>query len=483
MGTRRPSSGAQNRSVAKVRAVAALSLPLAAALAVAACSTSSSSPSTASSAPAAASTSAGAASSAPASAASSAASSPSSSAAGTGSYNPVTDYTTYIGGHSGAANSSLSPVDIGVINQQGGSADIAPEWTDGAQIAADYINQEAGGIDGHPVKIVTCFIPDVVSNAAQCGQQMANNSGVQAVSIGAVAVGNEAMESALSPTGKVLVFGVSVSPIDSTYKDGYILFGDGTHVEAPLATFIKQYTSAKTVSLIYPNLPGSNVEAEITEAALKYEGIPTKIVAFDPSTTNLSGPLIASGAATAGLLINDAPNPQLCSDVYKAIKQLNITTPVLANVPCDSAVAATGDGGQLPVGWYYASANPLPGDASDPSLAAFAAVADKFGKSSDASDAWVADSFAQLLTIAKWDDELLTSGKTITAANLNALAKTFKGPVPQGAPTLVCGSFTQAPAVCNDEVSFFQNTSPGVFKAIARWIGPPTGFVIPASLQ
>jgi hypothetical protein len=52
-----------------------------------------------------------------------------------------------------------------------------------------------------------------------------------------------------------------------------------------------------------------------------------------------------------------------------------------------------------------------------------------------------------------------------------------------GAPTLVCGSFSQAPAVCNDEVSFFRNTSPGVFKAIARWIGPPTGFAIPAGLQ
>jgi hypothetical protein len=42
------------------------------------------------------------------------------------------------------------------------------------------------------------------------------------------------------------------------------------------------------------------------------------------------------------------------------------------------------------------------------------------------------------LTIAKWDDELLKAGKPITASNLNALAKTFKGPVPQGAATLVC---------------------------------------------
>jgi branched-chain amino acid transport system substrate-binding protein len=389
----------------------------------------------------------------------------------------------FINGHSGAADASKSPIDIGVINQQGGSADIAPEWTNGATVAADYINKDAGGIDGHPVKLVTCFIPDQVSNAAQCGQQMANNPNVQAASVGAVAIGNQAMENAISPSGKVLVFGVSVSPVDATYKDGYILFGDATHVEAPLATFIKNYLHSKSVAIVYPNLPGSNVDAEITEDALKYEHIPVKVVGFDPSTTNLAGPLIAAGAATAGLLINDSPSPQICSAIYKGIKQLNITTPVLANVPCDSTVTAQGDGGQLPTGWYYASANPLPGDAADPSLAAFKTVATQFGNATLAADAWTADSFAQVLTIAKWDDQLLTEGKQITSANLNNIAKTFKGAVPQGAPKLACGSFTQAPAVCNDEVSFFQNTAPGVFRAVARWIGPPNGFVIPAGLQ
>jgi branched-chain amino acid transport system substrate-binding protein len=370
-----------------------------------------------------------------------------------------------------------------VINQQGGSADIAPEWTDGAIIAQDYINKDAGGIDGHPVKIVTCFIPDVVANAASCGQQMANNPAIQAVSVGAVAIGNQAMESALAPTGKVLVFGVSVSPIDTTYKTGYILFGDATHVEAPLATFIKQYLHSKSVAIIYPDLPGSNVDAEITEDALKYEGVPVKVVGFDPTDTNLTGPLIASGAATAGLVINDSPSPVICSDIYKAIKQLNISTPVLANVPCDSTVTAQGDGGALPIGWYYASANPLPGDPDDPSIAAFKTIADQFHYGTYAADAWVADSFAQMLTIAKWDDQLLVAGKKITSSSLNSIAKTFKGPVPQGAPSLVCGSFTQAPAVCNDRDSFFQNTSPGVFKAIARWIGPPSGFQIPPGLQ
>ncbi|HEY7324468.1 MAG TPA: ABC transporter substrate-binding protein, partial [Streptosporangiaceae bacterium] len=169
-----------------------------------------------------------------------------------------------------------------MTNQQGGSADIAPEWMIGAQLAADLINNSAGGIDGHSLKLVTCAIPDLVANAQQCGQQFANDGNIQAVAVGAVAIGNEALEDALAPTGKPAFFGIAVSPVDTTYKHGYILFGDSTHVEAPLATFIKQYLHAKSVAIIYPNLPGANVNAQITQDALQYEGIPVKVVSFDP---------------------------------------------------------------------------------------------------------------------------------------------------------------------------------------------------------
>lgn len=395
----------------------------------------------------------------------------------------MVNYTGYIGGHPGAANSKLSPIQIGVINQQGGNADLAPQWTVGATVGADYINRDAGGIDGHPVKLVTCFIPDQVSNAAQCGQKMANNPQISAISVGAVAIGNQAMESAVAPTGKVMVWGVAGSPIDATYKNGYILFGDGTHVEAPLATFAKQKLHAKRVSIVFENIPGLSVGANIIAGALKSEGVSTNVVGYDPSTTDLAGPIEASKASSADLFIAEAGGGSSCSDMYKGLTQLNITTPVLTNVPCDTPQVATGDGGQLPKGWYYASANPLPGDKSDPSLGAFGKVATQFHQGAYAKDAWVADSFAQMLTIAKWETQVLKSGKQITPANVNRVAKAFKGPVPQGAPDLICGTIKTAPGICNDKVSFFQNTSPGVFKAVARFLGPPPGYHIPAAVQ
>jgi branched-chain amino acid transport system substrate-binding protein len=399
-----------------------------------------------------------------------------------GDYHPVSNYAAFVGG-SGKADNSKSPIYIGVVNQQGGIADIAPEWTNGTTLAADFINNQAGGIDGHPLKLVVCPIPDTTSAAQQCGEEFANNSSIQTVAMGAVVIGNQPLEQALLPTKKALVMGVTILPVDSTYKYGYILYGDATRVEAPIGTFVHEFLpKVKSVSIIYANVPGSNVPNEVIASTLEYYHISVKLTAFDPTSANITAPVIASGAATAGLVIDGAGNPVQCSDVYQALKQLNIKTPVLANVPCDSAVTAQGDGGALPVGWYYASANPLPGDPDDPSLAAFKAVADKYGDPTGASDAWVADAFGQVLTIAKVYNEILKSGGTITEAAVNKDLKSLKGAIPQGPPQLQCGSIKGAPAICNDEDQFFQNTSPGVFKAIARWISAPKGWSPPAGL-
>jgi branched-chain amino acid transport system substrate-binding protein len=401
---------------------------------------------------------------------------------GTGNYHPVSDYAGFVGG-SGKADSSKSPIYIGVVNQQGGTLDIAPEWTAGTALAADFINNQAGGIDGHPVQLVTCAIPDTTSAAQQCGEEFANNNNIQAVAMGAVVIGNQPLEQALAPTNKALVMGVTILPVDSTYKDGYILYGDATRVEAPIGTFIHQFLpKVKSVSIIYANVPGSDVPNKVIASTLEYYHIAVHLTAFDPTSANITAPVIASGAATAGLVIDGAGNPVQCSDVYKALKQLNIKTPVLANVPCDSAVTAEGDGGTLPLGWYYASANPLPGDPADPSLAAFKKVADQYGDPTGASDAWVADAFGQVLTIAKVYNEILKSGGQITEATVNKDLKSLKGAIPQGPPQLQCGSISGAPAICNEEDQFFQNTSPGVFKAIARWIGAPPGWSPPTGL-
>jgi branched-chain amino acid transport system substrate-binding protein len=400
-------------------------------------------------------------------------------------YHPVTNYLAFVGGTAGKANPKLSPIYVGVVNQQGGSEDIAPEWTTGAELAQSYLNDDLGGIDGHPVKLVTCFIPDTVSNAESCGQQMANDSQVSAVAVGPITIGNSALEDAMAPRGKVIVWGISTSPTDETYRRGFALFGDDSHVEGQFATFIKKYLKATSVSIVYENIPGGSIGPDITSAALAYAGIKSSnihVVGYDPSTTDLTVPLEAADASTSSVVFADVNGPA-CANIYKAIQELGVKTKVIANVTCISSQIQTADGGTLPQGWYYGSAIPFYNDKTDPSGPAFLKVASKFGDASYASDAWVENAFSEVLTISKWDTSILKSHEKITPAAVFRQGRAQTAPVPFSAPSLVCGTIASAPIVCNDRDSFFQNTAPNVFKVVARWILAPTGFKVPAGLE
>ena len=85
---------------------------------------------------------------------------PASTGTGGAGAESVTNYLTYVGGKAGPANKSLPPVYIGYINQQGGPTSIGLLATAGAQMAVNYANAELGGVDGHPIQLVTCFPTD-----------------------------------------------------------------------------------------------------------------------------------------------------------------------------------------------------------------------------------------------------------------------------------------------------------------------------------
>ncbi|MBO0692284.1 MAG: ABC transporter substrate-binding protein [Acidimicrobiaceae bacterium] len=392
--------------------------------------------------------------------------------------NPVTNFVQYVGGKAGKANPKLSTIQLEYINQQGGSGDMAPETINGAVAATNYLNKEVGGIDGHPVKLVTCAIPDTVSQAAACGQQFANNKNVAVAAVGDVSIGNQALEAAVAHTKKPLVFLIAGSNSDDLYKPGYALYGDATHVEAPWATFFKNHLHVKTVALINQDLPGTDLAVTITRDALQYDGMKVKIANYDPSSTDLTAPLTAAGAKTADILLADVYTNSACINLYSTLKQLAITTPVAVNIPCADPQVAQGDGGKLPP-WYYAVATATSLDPTNKAGAKLNAILRRYGEGKYVGDPWVQDSFGQVLTMAKWETSVLKSGGKIDPASVARTATAFKGPLVFGAPNLVCGTIKGAPAVCNDEVSYFKAVN-GVFHVAARWQAPPKGFVVPA---
>ncbi len=434
-----------------------------AAVAVAGCGSSSSSSSSQSSA-AATSTSAAATSSA-------AGTTSTSAGAGGAGAQAVTNYLSYVHGKAGKADASLPPVTIGWINQQGGQQAIGPLATAGAQMAVKYINAELGGVDGHPVVLKTCFITSAEEEGKTCAQQLLADKSVQVIDEGAVAIGIQSFYSTIAGAKPVIV-GVAVTPVDSVQKNAVIMFGDVTHVLGPFGTYAKQVLHAKTAALIYPNIAGITDGAAAIDASLKAAGVSVKKVAYDESSTDLIGPLTSAGATSADMVIPYSDSSG-CVNLAKGLKQLGITdAKKIVSAPlCLNGQVAAGLGGDFPI-WTYAIASSLFGDPTDPGMPPYMKVAAKYSTPANAPDPWNIVSFAQLLTTVRYLNEL-GYGKA-TPAGILAKAKAFTGPVALGAPSLACGKYPSAPAVCNDRAQFFEYHGKHAFVKVAPWLQPPS---------
>ena len=391
---------------------------------------------------------------------------------GSSAAGPVTNYLTYVGGKAGKANPKLSPIVIGAVNTQGGQVLVGPNWTKGAELAVKYVNTYLGGVQGHPVVLSECFTTSAEEEGTKCGQKFANDKRISVVELGAVAVGNQSFYAALGGK-KPIVSGVALLPVDATQKNEFALFGTNDSVLGPWGTFAKTQLHAKTAAVIYPQIPGIDVGAKVEKTSLDDAGITTKLVGFDPSSTDLTGPLTAAGAQTADIVVpqSDAAD---CVNVAKTLQQLGVPgSKIVSNPLCLSGQVAAGLGGDL-APWVYGIASSLAGDTSDPAVVPYNNAMKKLGQTALAQDAWVIVSWGQILTTVKEMNALGVAN--ITAPKLTKALRAFKGPQALGAPSLQCGKYPTEPAACNDQTQFFQYEGKGVFKRLTGWLRPPANF-------
>jgi branched-chain amino acid transport system substrate-binding protein len=381
----------------------------------------------------------------------------------------VTDYLAYTGGKGGAADNSMSPIAIGWVNGQGGAQEI-PQATQAAQGAIKYINTELGGIGGHPLTLHTCFIKQAEEEGQKCGQQLVNDKDVSVIVYGAVVTGNQALAATINGQ-KPIVVGVSAAPADSTAKNAYLLYGDQTHVLGPWGTYARDILHAKTAAVVYPSQAGANSAAAAATAGLKAAGIDVKSVGYDVNATDLIGPLTAAGGQSADVVVpmTDATG---CINLAKALKQVAPTKPVVSNPLCLSPQVAAGLGGDFPQ-WVYGIAQVLPADATAPDAKYYQTTAAKYGLKPDVTN----NPFGAL----GWDLMLITAklmngvgADKITPQAMTAALQAFKGPLVMGAPTVECGKYPAAPAVCNDQTKFYKYNGKFQFQAVSDWLRPPS---------
>jgi branched-chain amino acid transport system substrate-binding protein len=379
----------------------------------------------------------------------------------------VTNYLTYTGGTSGPANSSLTPVTVGWLNEQGDANPPGLLATNGAEMAVSYINKELGGVDGHPLKLDTCFTT-TEEQGTTCAQQFLANKAISVIATGGVAVGAQSFFSTLNSQLPV-IDGVAVTPYDAVQKSTVVLFGDATHVLGPMGNYAKNVLHAKTASVIYPDTPGLLPGAQAIQSALQSAGVSVTMEGYPVGATNLTSVLAAAHASTADMVVPYADATD-CVNLARALVAQGITDPTkIVSAPLclsGTVIAALGD---FPK-WTYSIASSLYGDPTDPGMPAYMAVASKYTTAGDAPDPWNIVAFGEMLTVDKILNQV--GYANISPTTILAAAKAFKGPQALGAPSLDCGEFSNAPGVCNDRAQFFEYEGKNKFVKVAGWLTP-----------
>jgi branched-chain amino acid transport system substrate-binding protein len=201
----------------------------------------------------------------------------------------VTNYLTYVHGKRGKADPKKSKILIGWVNQQGGQVVIGGLATAGAELAVRYVNDQLGGVGGHPVALVECFIKSNEEEGTTCGQKLVNNKRISVIATGAVATGAQSLHATIRGR-KPVVTGVAVTPVDGASKTAVVLFGDGPHILLPFGNYAKNVLKAKTAAVIYPNAPGLAESGQVIAAGLKAAGIDTKQVGYTQGQSDLTAP-------------------------------------------------------------------------------------------------------------------------------------------------------------------------------------------------
>jgi branched-chain amino acid transport system substrate-binding protein len=326
----------------------------------------------------------------------------------------------YLGVSAGKADSSKSPVTLGWVNEQGGSSS-SPEATAGALAAISVINDYIGGIDGHPLKLKTCFVASSEEQGQTCAQEMYNDPSVIGVLTGATGLSSPALHSTLA--GKKPVLGsVPSSPTDVGASWAYYFGGGGYSAPASMAAYAVKDLDAKRIALIGPAFVGTTIAIAQVKALVKAAGGTLTVGTYPQGSSDVTSAIVASHASTANAVLVLDNTTTGCIAVSRALTQLAVQTKVISLNTCaeDPVKSALGDIPQ----WTFLEPLKVPS----------ASVADRSGQVADFLSAMAAyqpsstvqgsagPSYALVMYAARLLDQVGASKATPTALN-SAAAK------------------------------------------------------------
>lgn len=361
----------------------------------------------------------------------------------------VAETAKFTGGKAGKADPALSPVVVGVVNQQGG-APAFPEYLETAKVAAKLVNEHLGGADGRPLKLEECIVQSEEDGQRCASELLAKDVDVAIWTIGVL--GNQSFYKTVA--GKFPVLNSSnATGADSTTPHVYTLdAGSGGILQGMVG--LSTAGKPKTLAIVSDDSDaGKYLGGSVLVPMMKKLGVNAKAAFYPVAGTQpeMVSAIQASGAPKADSVLFLGPTPSVCLSGYKAMKQLGVDAPVTGTSVCvgDDFVAGTDDGAGV-ANWTFAGLARNARIADDPQTAAFKQVMDAYGKGDLASAGHVLKTFGDVLAITRWTNEI--GADDVSPAAYEKAIRAFRGPAYAVPGELRCGADEAAVGICGRTV-------------------------------
>ena len=220
-----------------------------------------------------------------------------------------------------AADDSLPPVRIGLMNQENDPIGSFPELRLGIEGAADYINAELGGIGGHPVEIVSC-VQNSVPAAQECAQDLASSDLVSVIN--GINIWTMAFDFYGTMGETPVIGGLPLFAADYNQPNARYFNGGSVAVYSGAALFVAEDLGAKKVVVLVNQNPAA-VAALDQGLAPIFDEYGVEYVAIDVPIplTDAIPPMSQAASADADLVMLLAAGNE-CVPVIRAASQLGI---------------------------------------------------------------------------------------------------------------------------------------------------------------
>lgn len=272
-----------------------------------------------------------------------------------------------------AADPSLEPIRIGMINQEDTPLGSFPEVRAAAQTAVAFVNAELGGVDGRPIELIPCITSFNPEQSAACAQALVQDDVVALV--GGVDVTANGAFPIIEQNELPVVGGIPAGLVEQRSPYAFSFSGGGA---GAAAAFMKHAVDngATKVLLAYGEFESFEVAARDYAAVVGESlGLEVELLSFSLFATDYLPVLTKAQEVDADAIIVLAAD-SACLPVMQNMTDLEIGAQLYLTGAC-AAPAIIDAAGEDIVGVLFNSEGPV--EAGDPEGEVYAAALDLYG--------------------------------------------------------------------------------------------------------